>query len=146
MSAPHAMLLAEMAREAAKIAALRAERQLRRMRGGLSGDDSGLRTVWDEFCVQVQGEQSFHWDDYELTVKQCVASALTRTPDALQRAIWLQSDDGRSWLDDHADAREIPPLGEDAVADYVYEIVYERADAERSARIERYLESPYELD
>jgi hypothetical protein len=35
----------------------------------LSGTDSGLKNTWDEICVQIQGEYSFHWDTYEGAVK-----------------------------------------------------------------------------
>ncbi len=38
----------------------------------LSGDDSGLENVWDEICVQMQGEQSFHWSIYEDLIEKVV--------------------------------------------------------------------------
>jgi hypothetical protein len=33
-------------------------------RSRMSGD-SGLRNVWEELCVQMQGEKSFYWNLYE---------------------------------------------------------------------------------
>lgn len=33
-------------------------------RSRMSGD-SGLRNVWEEVCVQMQGEKSFYWSLYE---------------------------------------------------------------------------------
>ncbi|EKF9785244.1 hypothetical protein O1D22_002889 [Vibrio cholerae] len=30
----------------------------------LSSDDSGLKNIWEEFCAQVQGEESIFWDEY----------------------------------------------------------------------------------
>lgn len=33
-------------------------------RSRMSGD-SGLRNVWEEVCVQMQGERSYHWSLYE---------------------------------------------------------------------------------
>ena len=38
----------------------------------LSGDFSGLTTIWDEICVQVQKEMSHYWDSYDLTVRSLV--------------------------------------------------------------------------
>ena len=29
-----------------------------------SGDDSGLKNLWDEICVQAKGEQSIFWEMY----------------------------------------------------------------------------------
>jgi hypothetical protein len=47
---------------------------LKKMKEGMqSGDDSGLKTIWDELCVQAQVEYSVMWDAYEDT-----ALAMTR--------------------------------------------------------------------
>jgi hypothetical protein len=35
----------------------------------LSGDDSGLETVWDEICAQVQTDESVFWNVYDKTVQ-----------------------------------------------------------------------------
>jgi hypothetical protein len=42
--------------------------------GELSGDDSGLRNVWDEICVQIQYDQSVYWDAYDETTRSVVAA------------------------------------------------------------------------
>src|SRR5215472_1762471 len=34
---------------------------LQQMREKLAGDDSELKTTWDEICAQVQYEESFYW-------------------------------------------------------------------------------------
>lgn len=34
------------------------------------GDDSGLRSTWEEICVQIQGELSIAWGAYDETVLQ----------------------------------------------------------------------------
>ena len=39
----------------------------------LSGDDSGLKNVWEEICVQVQDEQSFFWETYVETMESLLA-------------------------------------------------------------------------
>ncbi|EMS31165.1 hypothetical protein C943_02312 [Mariniradius saccharolyticus AK6] len=44
-------------------------RDLQRCKVTLSGQDSGLINVWEEICVQIQGEYSFYWDSYEETVE-----------------------------------------------------------------------------
>lgn len=46
----------------------------------LSGDDSGLRSVWEEICAHVQGEESMYWDAYENTIENHVSSELRQQP------------------------------------------------------------------
>jgi hypothetical protein len=42
---------------------------LRKITDGMqSGDNSGLKNIWDEICVQMQDEQSTMWDAYEDTI------------------------------------------------------------------------------
>jgi hypothetical protein len=35
----------------------------------LSGDDSELKTTWDEICAQVQYEHSIFWETYDEIVR-----------------------------------------------------------------------------
>lgn len=44
------------------------KRYLHSLPAMLSGDNSGLANVWDELCVQVQGEHSYYWDAYLETI------------------------------------------------------------------------------
>ena len=54
-------ILSKIAAKKAKQVARKAISDLHKFDDTLSGDDSGLKNVWDEICVQVQGEQSSHW-------------------------------------------------------------------------------------
>jgi len=60
-------------RTVAELAARRITRKVikepRQMTDTMSGDDSELKTTWDEICAQVQYEESFHWDAYDHTVR-----------------------------------------------------------------------------
>lgn len=146
MSSPHETLVRAIASEAARRVAARAKRQLRKMAGGLSGDESGLKTAWDEFCVQVQGEHSLFWDDYVLTVKQCIQGSLLCVSNNDRSAIYLQTNAGREWASEHETDRELPPLDEDEVVDHVYGTLWRLADEDRSVRVTHYLQSRYEHD
>jgi DNA-binding SARP family transcriptional activator len=42
---------------------------LQQMTDRTSGDDSGLKTTWDEICAQVQYEQSIDWDAFDQTAR-----------------------------------------------------------------------------
>ena len=85
----------------------------------LSGDDSGLTTVWDEICVQVQIGESYHWDIYDITVKSFVEYDVSQLKHFEKLALWIQSD---SYCDcDKQDDEEFPPLYEGDLVDYLLE-------------------------
>ena len=67
-------------------------RSLQRMTEGMqSGDDSGLRNVWDEVCVQVQDQETEMWDVYLETIRSMATGHLADLDDAEKQAIWLQT-------------------------------------------------------
>jgi hypothetical protein len=80
-------------REVAGVACARIARKtiadLKRMKGTLSGDDSELKTTWDEICVQVQDEHSVAWDAYEKTVRSVVHVYAGELVPYEREAIWL---------------------------------------------------------
>ena len=55
---------------------------LRKLKEGklLSGDDSELLNVWDEICVQVQGENSIYWNVYEETINMFIKYYVEKEP------------------------------------------------------------------
>ncbi len=71
--------------------------RLQRLHSTMSGDDSGLTNVWDELCVQVQGEHSFFYDLYLDMAEQITRAALQDVNPHLLALIWLESNEGRDW-------------------------------------------------
>lgn len=53
----------------------------------LSGDDSGLKNVWEVYCVQIQGEESFYIDIYENRVAASIKEIFTKYPVPVKQAI-----------------------------------------------------------
>ncbi|MEG1926831.1 MAG: hypothetical protein RR415_13915 [Ruthenibacterium sp.] len=115
----------------------------------LSGDDSPLTSVWEEYCAQVQDEQSPFFDMYEDIVRDSTTAHL----DALSReelvALWLKSDGGIDWLYDD-DAREAnneagrtlrlgAPIAQDEVVDVIFSAVWQRAADYESHTLYAYL-------
>ena len=62
----------------------------------LSGDDSVLANVWEEFKYQVQREQSVLFEVYEETIRGLCAAALNGLNAQQKGLLWLWSD---GWLD-----------------------------------------------
>jgi len=128
----------------AEAAARRAARQtiaaLQRMTVTLSGDDSCLRITWDEVCVQVQCERSFHWDAYDETVRALVMGCVKKMPKHEREAIWLQTDEGDDWHSEDPDRRTADPVFNDDIVDYITQVfVYREAGDWTNERIRAFL-------
>jgi len=110
----------------------------------LSGDDSGLENVWDEVCVQMQHEKSFHWWAYEETIRSHVLSYVEDLEDYERWAVWLQTEAGWDWSYEAEEEREkdvyVDPHG---IVDYIVgQFVYAKAEKWSNTKIREYLE-PY---
>lgn len=73
----------------------------------LSGD-SGLLTVWDEICVQVQIEESFCWPTYVMTYMAFLEADLDERPVADLKLLWLATDQGEDWYFEQEDEIDLP--------------------------------------
>ena len=103
----------------------------------LSGDDSPLRNVWEEWIAQMQGEHSFAYDVYEETIRLICRSVAKSLPQEEQGLLWLGSDDSCDW------EGEGIPCG-DPVIDALEEELYRRVctaacNVELTPRLERYV-------
>ena len=117
-------------------------RALREIVDGLqSGDDSSLANVWEEICVQVQGEQSVLWGAYDVTVRQIVSTEVTALPEHERDAVWLQTPEGEEWDAEEEDERTKSPVTGDNIIDYLTnDYVYSAAANWSNPRIRKYLE------
>lgn len=114
---------------------------LQRMEHTLSGDDSELKTTWDEICVQVQDEQSFAWDVYDETVKATVGGYVCDLPVHEREAIWLQTEPGVDWGWEEQESRDVYPVCDDDITGYITsEHVYAEAGRWSNARIRAYID------
>jgi hypothetical protein len=134
-----------MVREVAEKAARRITRKviatLQQMTDRLSGDDSGLKTTWDEICAQLQCEKSFYWDACDETVKRIVGVQVAALPRHEREAIWLQTDPGIDWNSKEIEDGEEPPILDGDVVDWIAEEhVYTEAANWSNARVRAYVE------
>lgn len=108
----------------------------------LSGDGSGLRNVWEEVCVQVQGEQSFYWDTYEETIDGLLARYVELLDQEERLALWLVTDEGWDYIYDHyADdggVVDVPVLEDDIVRKLKDEI-WSTAGCYTNSRIDNFI-------
>ena len=123
---------------------------LRRFQLSLAGEDSILRTAWDDICVQMQIEQSFHWETaYIPTIEQFISDEIKKLSQSEKRAIWLQSAEGTKWLIDldfptdgesGYDGVGIPYDDENVIA-MVLESVLTEAGRYENSRIRAYIDN-----
>jgi hypothetical protein len=123
---------------------------LRRFQLSLAGENSILRTAWDDICVQMQTEQSFHWETaYIPTIEQFISDEIKKLSQSEKRAIWLQSEEGTNWLIDldfptdgesGYDGVGIPYDDENVIA-MVLESVLAEAGRYENSRIRAYIDN-----
>ena len=132
-------IVSTVAHEAATRITRKVIRELQRMYDTTSGNDSELKTTWDEICVQVQYEESVHWDAYDQTVRRIIEVCLKEIPNHLREAIYLQTDAGIEWCCN--EEGEDCPVYEDDIIDYLArEYVYEEAGNWSNSRIRAFIE------
>lgn len=125
----------------------------------LSGDDSGLRNTWEEICVQVQGEESFFWDEYQTVMHDAILGAIVAVEQRDLASLWLQSEEGWSWRWDmeNADAAAVNdaanaevteiPFDQEEIAKYILQKhLLVRAEDYSNQRIAAFLGEDGELD
>ena len=134
-------IVSAVAQAAAKRITRKVIAHLQSMDETLSGDDSELKTPWDEICVQVQYEASFFWDAYDETVRGILRGYVAELPKHEREAIWLQTDTGWDWRFEEPEERDPRPVSDEEILDYLtQEYVYAEADRWSNFRIRAYLD------
>ena len=138
---PHERIVADLARRLTRQLTAAVVRSLQRMTEGLtSGEDSGLATVWDEVCVQVQLERSFLWPAYEETVRKLIEDQLRELAPFEVSALWLQTDAGIDWSSSGQDNNPVPPVSDDDLIQTLAADVWNAAGNWSNPRIRAYLD------
>jgi hypothetical protein len=115
--------------------------------GMQSGDDSCLKNLWEEICVQVQGQESVFWDFYLEIIESFILKELSRLDTAAMRAIWLQTGQGIDWRYDNEDenGEQNVPIASEEIVNYVMDsFVLSAAADQTNRRIEKYLEREHD--
>ena len=113
----------------------------------ISGSESGLANVWEEVCVQVQGEESVLWDAYLDTIEQFASGFVSDLPDDERLCLWLRTPAGEAWSagDDIRNGEGVPILESDCDA-IISERVLTKAADWTNVRIRRYIERSMIMD
>jgi len=101
----------------------------------LSGDDSPLINIWEEICVQVQGEESVDWFAYEDTIGNICAGLIEDLPNH-QLSLLTHEIELNEGVEEFLSPSGIFPQG---VSSFIKEGVLNRAKEYTNRNIERYL-------
>lgn len=111
----------------------------------LSGEDSGLKNVWDEICVQSQGQESFFWQAYLDTITPYISYAVEHLRRPEQEAIWLLTPEATNWETEQEDRPVTIPVCLDDIIQYIRDhYVLQVAIDYHNARIDRFLQTPFD--
>jgi len=141
---PEGLVVNKLADEVCKRITNNTIKQLQKLKAELSGEDSGLKNVWDEICVQVQIEYSVSWDEYENMIESIISKYISKLKEFEKIALWYQSNEGWSWLYDNAEVEDIsPPVIDQDIVNYILENINSEAADWKNSRIEKYIENSY---
>ncbi len=104
----------------------------------LSGDPR-LKTTWDEICVQLQNEYSFHWDDYVEAVLNYIIAEVEKLKEFEVLAIWFQTNSGFYFDEDEDDLVDKFDLYE--IYHHIESEIYKRGGNWSNKGIRDYLEN-----
>ena len=62
-----------------------------------SGDDTCLENNWEEYCLQVQHEESIAWEAYMNHIELLFQGFYEELPKEQQFTLWLETDEGQDW-------------------------------------------------
>lgn len=132
-------IIYKIADKACKKISLKVIKNLQKMKGCHLSGDSGLKNIWDEICVQVQGEESIFWDAYNDTIKPLILSEVKDIDEEIKQAIWFQTDEGLCW-DEEAEEQDLLLFNLDQITDYIYnDYLWKYAADWTNNQIEKYL-------
>jgi hypothetical protein len=106
----------------------------------LSGDDSPLKNIWEEICVQCQDENSYAWSAYEETIRVSVTGFVQRLQRNEIEAIYLQTEDACDMTDEEIEGKQPLGINESSVVDYIIQQhIYSLAGDWSNKRIRKYI-------
>ena len=142
-------IVRSLAHEACRRITRRVIREFQQRNGKLlSGEDPGLRSAWEEICVQVQAEESVFWDAYLEDLKQALETEVERLRRTERQAVWLQTTAGEEWDYNDEDSREPNPVpATQEIVEYITNkyVLAEAADWS-NRRIRKFLEDAIDHD
>lgn len=108
----------------------------------LSGDDSGLKSTWEEICVQVQQEETVFWDNYITTIEILLLAKIEDLSLSERQLLWLSTEAGSEWRDENEnDCSEdnVSPVFADDIVEELKSNLLSIAGEYKNSRITKYI-------
>ena len=111
-----------------------------------SEEDSILVNLWDEICVQVQGQEFITWSFYEDFIYSTIYDLLEKNYSLREYfMLWFLTDEFDEWAncseseDIDYDTNNLPPIDMQVVVDLIFGEVISSAADYSNTRTEKYL-------
>jgi len=85
------------ANQVAKKITKKVQYSLEKQKNLTSGDDTCLQNNWEEYCMQVQYEESIAWDIYIEQIQLLMKQFFDELTIEEQMTLWLESEEGQDW-------------------------------------------------
>ncbi len=115
----------------------------------LLSDDSGLKNVWEEICVDMQGEWTFYHQTYISQIEMFVENVLYPKLTELEKTmIWTQTDEFDEWIEELEEKHRnevnysidfSDMFCYDALLKYISNAIMQEAMNYTNSRIDKYL-------
>ena len=115
----------------------------------LLSDDSGLKNVWEEICVDMQGEWTIYHQTYISHIEKFVENVLYPKLTGLEKTmIWTQTEEFDEWIDELEEKHQnevnysidfSDMFYYDALLKYISDAIMQEAMNYTNSRIDKYL-------
>lgn len=103
----------------------------------LSGEDSGLNNCWEEYVVQIQGEDSIYFEAYSDIVRNFIELEISKQPLEIQKI--LDFFENENYDEEHEEQDDQFYYMRDLAVDEIIEYVQAAAANFENKRTEKYL-------
>lgn len=149
----HKIIVDELAGHLGRQLTNKCRRQLQALpASGLVGEDSSLKSLWEEICVIArEGDGGSSYDAASQTISMAIQDFLEPLHAYEKSALWLKSDSGFDWVYDQGEKpiaqMEQAPWNIEEIIDYLTnEVVWSEATNWSNTRIRRHEDGQYEMD
>lgn len=120
---------------------------LKRIKSEAAGDDSGLDTVWNEYCVQVRYQESAFFSIYEDMIEEILDSLINELEDHEKEALWFITEEAEKWENKASENRDTYPVAVEAISRLIlHEYLAPFAMDFSNRKIRRFAQREFDLD
>ena len=140
-------IIISLAQSTARKLTRKAVTSLKKIKSGAFGDDSGLDSFWNEYCVQVKYQESAFFSLYEDMIEDILDSLINDLEDHEKEALWFITEEAEQWENKASENRDTyPVVVEDISRLILHEHLAPFAMDFSNSKIRRFAQREFDLD